>query len=390
MNARILAALLVAVVTAAALAAVLVESRRADPPDLPQPAPAAPAPTSRAAAQPTPEAQAEPQQSSEPQQAAAPLGQVAPAAEPEPEPEPVAQAAPESEPEPAPEPASAPVPPPAATAAELRVSPTSIRQGETIAVLVADGPAAQTASATLRVRGAASDMLRVGDHWYAVQPFAPDTPIGEYAVQVRLHDDAGALTATLAARVQIIDADVPLEEIYIGEGTGDPIDREALLEDIRVRFEDHAAVTGPPRWSGPWLRPVAGPDNGRFGAMRSYNGQPPTGWHHGHDIAADHGDPVVAPAPARVAWTGELVIHGIGVILDHGAGVYSGYWHLSLIAVEVGQELAAGDWLGNIGSTGLSTGPHLHWEVIVRGQDVEPLQWLGDQRPPLPGESSGG
>ncbi len=385
MNARILAALLVVVVAAAALAAVLVESRRADPPDLPQPAPAAPAP-------PTPAPQAEPP-TPEPQQAAASPAQaapVAPAAEPEPEPEPVAQAAPESEPEPAHEPASAPVPPPAATAAELRVSPTSIRQGETIAVLIADGPAGRAASATLRVRNAASDMLRVGDEWYAVQPFAPDTPIGEYAVQVRLHDDAGALTATLAARVQIIDAGVPLEEIYIGEGTGDPIDREALLEDIRVRFEDHAAVTGPPRWSGPWLRPVAGPDNGRFGAMRSYNGQPPTGWHHGHDIAADHGDPVVAPAPARVAWTGELVIHGIGVILDHGAGVYSGYWHLSLIAVEVGQELAAGDWLGNIGVTGLTTGPHLHWEVIVRGQDVDPLQWLGPRRPPLPGESGGG
>ena len=380
MNARILAALLVVVVAAAALAAVLVESRRADPPDLPQPAPATPAP-------PTPAPQAEPP-TPEPQQAAASPAPAAPAAEPEPEPESIAQAVPESEPEPAPEPA--PAPPAAATAAELHVSPTSIRQGETIAVLVADGPAGRAVSATLRVRDAASDMLRVGDEWYAVQPFAPDTPIGEYAVQVRLHDDAGALTATLAARVQIIDADVPLEEIYIGEGTGDPIDREALLEDIRVRFEDHAAVTGPPRWSGPWLRPVAGPDNGRFGAMRSYNGQPPTGWHHGHDIAADHGDPVVAPAPARVAWTGELVIHGIGVILDHGAGVYSGYWHLSLIAVEVGQELAAGDWLGNIGVTGLTTGPHLHWEVIVRGQDVDPLQWLGPRRPPLPGESGGG
>ena len=372
MNARILAALLVAVVAAAALAAVLVESRRADPPEPPQPAPAAPAP-------PTPAPQAKPQQAAAlPAQTA----QLAPVAEPEPEPEPVAQAAPESEPEPAPEPA----PPAATTTAELRVSPTSIRQGEAIAVLVAGGPAGRAASATLRVRGAASDMLRVDDRWYAVQPFAPDTPIGEYAVQVRLHDDAGALTATLAARVQIIDSDIPLEEIYIGEGTGDPIDREALLEDIRVRFEDHIAVTGPPRWSGPWRRPVAGPDNGRFGALRSYNGQPPTGWHHGHDIAADHGDPVVAPAPARVAWTGELVIHGIGVILDHGAGVYSGYWHLSLIAVEIGQELAAGDWLGNIGSTGLSTGPHLHWEVIVRGQDVEPLQWLGDQRPPLPNQ----
>ena len=91
-----------------------------------------------------------------------------------------------------------------------------------------------------------------------------------------------------------------------------------------------------------------------------------------------------------MAWTGELALHGVGVILDHGAGVYSGYWHLSLIAVNVDDELAAGDWLGNIGVTGLTTGPHLHWEVIVRGQDVDPLQWLGPRRPRLPGESGGG
>lgn len=371
-----MAALLAVVIAAAALAAVIVESRRADPLPTPQPAAAAPAPPPRHAEEPPPAAQ----------QVADSPAQPAPVIKTAPDPEPAAQAAPQPDPEPAPEPEPEPPPQPAATAAQLRLSPAAIRQGEAIAALVAGGPAAQAARATLRVRGDASGMLRVGDRWYAVQPFAPDTPTGEYAVQVNLYNDAGALINTLAARVQITPSSVPLEEIYLGEGTGDPINRDALLEDIRVRFEDHTAVAGPPRWSGPWRRPVAGPDSGFFGALRSYNGQPPTGWHHGHDIAADHGDPVVAPAPARVAWTGELAIHGIGVILDHGAGVHSGYWHLSLIAVEVGQELAAGDWLGNIGSTGLSTGPHLHWEVIVRGQDVDPLQWLGDQRPLLPGE----
>lgn len=382
-----MAALLLVVVAAAVLAAVIVESRGADPLPVSQPAPVA-APTPRPAEEPAGAVQAEPPQpsvesveQSGAQQAADSPVQPVPAAESDPEEEPAVETELESEPESELEPAVQA----AAAVAQLRVSPVVIRQGETIAAVVEGGPAAEAGSAALRVRGAASEMLRVGERWYAVQPFTPDTPIGEYAVQVDLYDEAGMLSATLAGDVQIVDSEVPLEEIYLGEGTGDPIDREALLEDIRVRFEEHVAVSGPPRWSGAWRRPVAGPDNGRFGALRSYNGQPPTGWHHGHDIAADHGDPVVAPAPARVAWTGELVIHGIGVILDHGAGVYSGYWHLSLIAVEVGQEVAAGDWLGNIGSTGLSTGPHLHWEVIVRGQDVEPLQWLGERRPALPG-----
>ena len=125
-------------------------------------------------------------------------------------------------------------------------------------------------------------------------------------------------------------------------------------------------------------------DSGLFGAPRMYNGVMSDQWHHGHDIAANHGDWILAPARGLVVWTGDLALHGLGVILDHGAGVYSGYWHMSWIGVRVGTEVEPGDWLGNIGSTGLSTGPHLHWEVIVRGVDVDPLQWLADERPPLP------
>ena len=74
----------------------------------------------------------------------------------------------------------------------------------------------------------------------------------------------------------------------------------------------------------------------------------------------------------------------MGVIIDHGAGVYSGYWHMSLIGVREAVEVAPGDYLGNIGTTGLSTGPHLHWEVIVQGIDVDPLQWTGNDRPSVP------
>ena len=69
-------------------------------------------------------------------------------------------------------------------------------------------------------------------------------------------------------------------------------------------------------------------------------------------------------------------MHGLGVILDHGAGVFSGYWHMSAIAVDLDAVLAAGDVLGAVGQSGLAVGPHLHWEVIVHGRDVDPAQWL--------------
>ena len=287
-----LSLLLVLVVAAAAAAAFIVESRQPAPQAAPEaiaptPAPTAPAPP--AYEPPAPEA--EPQQQTS-EIAAQPAAQAAAQTQPPPAAEPAVQPAPEPAEEPNPAPAPTPAP------ALLRVAPNEIRQGETVAVLV---DAEQAASAALRVEGALEPMIRIGARWFALQPFAPDTPLGARAIEVELYDDAGELLQTLAATVQVAPSNVPLEEIIIGGGSGAPADPEALQRDIDVRFTEHASVTGPPRWAGPWRRPVAGEDSGLFGAPRSYNGYLAPGWHHGHDIAADHGDPVVASAAGRVA-----------------------------------------------------------------------------------------
>lgn len=211
----------------------------------------------------------------------------------------------------------------------------------------------------------------------------PLSRLGTYEVEIDLYDLDERWLGTERASFEVVDAGVPIEEIVISESIVAAVYRDPVevQRDHDVRFIEYVTVTGPPRWSGAWLRPVEGVDSGVFGAARSYNGAPPASWHHGHDIAAPQGAPVVASAPGRVVWTGELALHGLGVIVDHGAGVYSGYWHLSAITAEEGAEVVAGDRLGDIGSTGLSTGPHLHWEVIVHGRDVDPLQFVGDQRP---------
>lgn len=83
----------------------------------------------------------------------------------------------------------------------------------------------------------------------------------------------------------------------------------------------------------------------------------------------------MAAARGRVVFAAPLPIRGNSVIIDHGLGVLSGYHHLSEIAVAVGQQVNAGDVIGRVGATGLATGPHLHWEVIVRGVTVDPLVW---------------
>ena len=84
----------------------------------------------------------------------------------------------------------------------------------------------------------------------------------------------------------------------------------------------------------------------------------------------------MAPADGVVALAEPLHIRGNAVILDHGRGIFTGYWHLSEFRVKPGQIVKRGDILGLVGNTGLSTGAHLHWEMRIDGVAVDPLQFL--------------
>jgi murein DD-endopeptidase MepM/ murein hydrolase activator NlpD len=83
----------------------------------------------------------------------------------------------------------------------------------------------------------------------------------------------------------------------------------------------------------------------------------------------------MAANSGRVAVAQALQLRGNSVVIDHGSGVFSGYHHLAEIMVIEGQEVVQGDVIGTVGDSGLSTGPHLHWEVIVQGTRVDPMPW---------------
>jgi murein DD-endopeptidase MepM/ murein hydrolase activator NlpD len=100
------------------------------------------------------------------------------------------------------------------------------------------------------------------------------------------------------------------------------------------------------------------------------------GWRHsGVDVALRVGTPVVAPAGGAVADVGEYTLTGRTVVIDHGQGVYSAYFHLDTALVREGDTVRAGRTVGRVGDTGLSTGPHLHYATYVHGQDVDPAVW---------------
>ena len=269
---------------------------------------------------------------------------------------------------------------------EVAILPGAVLQGETALVQVT-GVAGEIA--LLTVEGFTSRMVKIGDVWTGYHPTPPLTPPGEYRVIVDLFDADSVYLTTRLGLLTVLNAQPGIEEIITNSEDAALLAPEIVAIDNEVRFVRHVAVSGPPRWSGPWLLPVAGEHNGPFGILRSYNGAPPSDWHHGHDIAAQHGDSINAPAAGLVVFADELPVHGMGVILDHGAGVYSGYWHMSAVLVAEGQLVEPADLIGRIGDTGLSVGPHLHWEVIVHGRDVDPLQWTRADLTPAPPPAAG-
>ncbi len=145
----------------------------------------------------------------------------------------------------------------------------------------------------------------------------------------------------------------------------------------RVRLEQKEMSNafrhiGPvPLWDQPFLEPVKGRISGRFGSRRVINGQHKRP-HSGEDIAAPTGTPVYAINAGNVVATVDHFFSGKGVIIDHGVGLFSMYFHLSEIDVQSGQALHKGDTLGKVGSTGRATGPHLHWGIRLNGARVNP------------------
>jgi murein DD-endopeptidase MepM/ murein hydrolase activator NlpD len=119
----------------------------------------------------------------------------------------------------------------------------------------------------------------------------------------------------------------------------------------------------------------------RFGSRRSYNGSTYDFFHTGLDFCGQVGTDIYAPANGTVVFTEATVVRGNATVIDHGWGVYTAYAHQSEILVAVGDAVSKGQLIGRVGETGRVSGPHLHWEVIVGGVQVDPLQWLTREFP---------
>lgn len=156
---------------------------------------------------------------------------------------------------------------------------------------------------------------------------------------------------------------------------------QADIDAERTRLRKiWSQLTPEPYWDAPFSLPITDylSVTSTFGDRRSVNGGPYNRYHEGVDFSAYGGTPVFAPAAGRVVVAEVLDVRGGAVIIDHGLGIHSGYYHLSNILVEPRQEVAAGEAIGTVGTTGLSTGNHLHWDFLVGTTWVDGQAWLAN------------
>jgi len=143
---------------------------------------------------------------------------------------------------------------------------------------------------------------------------------------------------------------------------------QEAAESIAAHTQEMAAM--------PSIMPTMGFLTSKFSFVRYHPILHENRPHEGIDITAAYGTKIIAPAAGRVIKVGYENGYGNLVAIDHGYGLETRYAHMSRWAVRVGQNVKRGDLLGYVGSTGLSTGPHLHYEVLRDGRAVDPLKFI--------------
>ena len=257
---------------------------------------------------------------------------------------------------------------------ELIVDPLPVQQGETAVIRVNTGQPVEL-TGTLAGREL---------HFF---PHGGDN--GYVALQgIHVMSDPGLYPFTLQGRLAdgtqfSFEQMVVLEALgYIRESISG-VDA-ATIDPANTKPEDdliQAAITPatPQRhWDALCAVPGYDPNwiTSTYGNRRSYNGGPYTYFHTGVDYGGGTGLPITSPAPGVVVFADFLTVRGNATVIDHGWGVYSGFWHQSEMHVSVGDRVETGQVIGLIGGTGRITGPPLHWEVWVNGVQVNPLTWL--------------
>lgn len=257
-------------------------------------------------------------------------------------------------------------------ALQTQVTPSNPQLGDTLSVVINVAHADNGSKPTVTVGEKSYPAFPIARNQY--RALIPTTPLhqpGTITLKVAADGEERNLTVNLRNR------SFPTQRINLPPGSAGVRATEHELQRVAA-FK--ALQTPQKHWNGPMLKPNQGRITTVYGVRRYYNGVfAPNYFHRGVDYASPAGSPIIAPAAGTVALVGRVSegfrVHGNTIGIDHGQGVSSILLHLRDINVKEGDFVKAGQVVGTVGSTGASTGPHLHWGLYVNGECVDPVPW---------------
>jgi murein DD-endopeptidase MepM/ murein hydrolase activator NlpD len=267
--------------------------------------------------------------------------------------------------------------PPTADSIVLRLAPDRVIEG-TLFTVTAEGVAPEFVAVTGSFGGEPLHFEPAGDGVYRALAAAPLDSAGARPLQVvfRTADDR---RVERVIDVPVAAGEYRMERLSVAPQFGQPqpaaVQRRIAEEAARARAVSAKSHETPRLWEPPFIAPRESRITSGFGHGRTFNGQVQSR-HTGTDYAGAVGTPIRAPARGRVALIGDFYLGGGVLYIDHGAGLVTGYLHLSGVDVAEGDLVERGQVIARVGATGRVTGPHLHWIVRYGGHTVDALSLL--------------
>jgi murein DD-endopeptidase MepM/ murein hydrolase activator NlpD len=249
-------------------------------------------------------------------------------------------------------------------AQKCSVSPVQVKLGQTLRITCP----AEFTSVKLNERPAKLYLQPDGKRFGLLPISVKDTP-GTFSLLISRNDDGAPQSSPVVIRKTIF----PSQNVKLSpeiESLHSAPEEMALLTSFRD------AISETRSWDDPLQPPVSGCMTSPFGVKRLHNGKPTGEYHGGVDQRTPKGEAIHAVAAGTITFAKQFNVLGNAVGIDHGQGLESMYLHMSRLVVAPGVAVQRGDILGYAGSTGRSTGPHLHWVLYVNGVNVNPAQWV--------------
>jgi hypothetical protein len=256
----------------------------------------------------------------------------------------------------------------------ISIAPTELIPAQAGFVFVSGG---YPLDVSVTLDGEPLDTYWTGEGYIATYAFGFDEPTGLHPISVSAHNPLTGESLDQQETITVVEFRYPDQYVALAFKLLPLLD-PALNEAEEAHLDEiYAGRTRLAGWDWPFEIPA--PEaivTSRFGGQRSYNSGMWRSHHTGTDFRVGMGDPVRATARGRVVAAEFLDVRGNVVVLDHGYGIFSQYAHLSETAVRPGQLVEQGQLIGNVGATGRTNGPHLHFEIVVNGQPIDPIRWM--------------